>query len=281
MDTASQDERLQKPSYTSCFFIFLPSLVMFFMVMEHWSNVARVSKLSMDHLGLRRFPSGVTQGGYLSGRLSSVSWLGWLWQRALPHWETSLASTQFHPTLQDARHQLPDSVVLTLCPNTLGYLAYSLAWTLDMPLTSEILDTHPFYSPIQQASRCQKFKICISRFQTVFRAQCWLTSLRHAFGLIEKKSEIRIMRISNWMADSDRGRLQETVCNCEPTETHCSIDKKAPPHLNSLFEVAPLNVTRVWKQQFILQRTPEPFVFATGQGWKWRAGDLIGFVPKT
>ena len=55
------------------FFILLPSLVMFFMVMEHWSNVARVSKLSMDHLGLRRFPSGVTQGGYLSGRLSSVS----------------------------------------------------------------------------------------------------------------------------------------------------------------------------------------------------------------
>ena len=203
------------------FFILLPSLVMFFfMVMEHWSNVARVSKLSMDHLGLRRFPSGVTQGGYLSGRLSSVSWLGWLWQRTLPHWETSLASTQFHPTLQDARHQLPDSVVQTLCTNTLGYLAYSLAWTLDMPLTSEILDTHPLYCPIQQASRCQKFKICISRFQTVFRAQWW-------FWFDWKKSEIRIMRISNWMADSDRGRLQETVCNCEPTETHCSIDKKS------------------------------------------------------
>ena len=209
MDTASQDERLQKPSYTSCFFIFLPSLVMFFMVMEHWSNVARVSKLSMDHLGLRRFPSGVTQGGYLSGRLSSVSWLGWLWQRALPHWETSLASTQFHPTLQDARHQLPDSVVQTLCTNTLGYLAYSLAWTLDMPLTSEILDTHPFYSPIQQASRCQKFKICISRFQTVFRAQCWLTSLRHAFGLIEKKvrnQNYENIQLDGWLRQREAAR---------------------------------------------------------------------------
>ena len=74
MDTASQDEGLPKPSYASWFF-YLATITcnVFFMVMEHWSNVATVSKLSMDHLGLRRFPSGVTQGGYLSGRLSSVS----------------------------------------------------------------------------------------------------------------------------------------------------------------------------------------------------------------
>ena len=249
--------------------------------MEHWSNVARVSKLSMDHLGLRRFPSGVTQGGYLSGRLSSVSWLGWLWQRALPHWETSLASTQFHPTLQDARHQLPDSVVQTLCTNTLGYIAYSLAWTLDMPLTSEILDTHPLYCPIQQASRCQKFKICISRFQTVFRAQCWLTSLRHAFGLIEKSQKSELWEYpTGWLTPTEGGCKRQ--CAIVSQQKHIvQLIKKAPPHFNSLFKVAPLNVTRVWKQQFILQRTPEPFVFATGQGWKWRAGDLIGFVPKT
>ena len=75
-----------------------------------------------------------------------------------------------------------------------------------MPLTSEILDTHPLYCPIQQASRCQKFKICISRFQTVFRAQCWLTSLRHAFGLIEKSQKSELWEYpTGWLTPTEGG----------------------------------------------------------------------------